>query len=461
MKSTNRFDPESEISLGEQTGIRSPKTKETRSPKPRKQWKWFYNGLQKFLFTLESPNPDAATSYENWQHQFMHKRLTLGLGLTALYFFTFALLGIGLQALMGQTLSTSALTNLLIALTCFSLLSGLQTRWGDRHQNLMFLGLSWSITILTDVPETLAGTVDPDLIGWTMAFFGQATIIPLRWQLHLVAQLGTLAYYFGVNGALGLDLFPNGMNPTIVIFDLFWICFLANLAVSLYEHRSRLEFMAQQQLKEEQQRSERLLLNILPETVADRLMTEDQRIIADNFSDVSVLFADIVNFTQLSNQMPPKDIVHLLNQIFSMFDQLAQEYNLEKIKTIGDAYMVVAGLPHYRPDHAQAIAKMSLAMQQSLTSFNRLTNWDLSIRIGIHTGPVVAGVIGLKKFAYDLWGDTVNIASRMESLGIPGKIQVTRATYDCIKTQYHLVERGKIYVKGKGDMTTYFLQDKK
>jgi adenylate cyclase len=151
-------------------------------------------------------------------------------------------------------------------------------------------------------------------------------------------------------------------------------------------------------------------------------------------------------------------VVDLLNQIFSMFDHLAETYGLEKIKTIGDAYMVVAGLPQHRHDHANAIADMALAMNAALNEFNQKMSYGLSIRTGIHTGPVIAGVIGLKKFAYDLWGDTVNTASRMESHGLPGKIQVTQTTYERLKHCYEFEERGMVQVKGKGAMKTYLLK---
>ncbi|MEI6063754.1 MAG: adenylate/guanylate cyclase domain-containing protein, partial [Pseudanabaena sp. ELA748] len=174
-----------------------------------------------------------------------------------------------------------------------------------------------------------------------------------------------------------------------------------------------------------------------------------------------VLFADIVGFTKISSDLPPDQIVGFLNQIFSRFDRLVEIHQLEKIKTIGDAYLVVSGLPYPRVDHAEAIADMAIDMQKAMQDFNQQSGQNLTIRTGIHTGPVVAGVIGLKKFAYDLWGDTVNTASRMESHGIAGKIQVSAATYDCIKELYNFEERGAILIKGKGEMTTYLLLGRK
>jgi len=215
----------------------------------------------------------------------------------------------------------------------------------------------------------------------------------------------------------------------------------------------------QEALHYEQEQAERLLLNILPKLIAQRLKQLESTI-ADNFEEVTVLFADIVGFTELSARFPPAQVVELLNRIFSAFDELSDYYGLEKIKTIGDAYMVVGGLPTPHPDHAEAIANMALDMQRVITKFNNQNNQTLSIRIGINTGPVVAGVIGIKKFSYDLWGDTVNIASRMESQGLPDKIQVTEFTYKKLQNNYLFEERGMIQVKGKGKMTTYFLRGK-
>lgn len=214
------------------------------------------------------------------------------------------------------------------------------------------------------------------------------------------------------------------------------------------------------QLAIEQEKSERLLLNILPEPIAIRLK-EGHSNIAEAFAEATILFADLVNFTQLSGQVTPSELVFLLNEIFSGFDSLSEKHNLEKIKTIGDAYMVVGGLPSPRPDHAEAIAEMALDMQQEIMRFNAKYNQSLSIRIGINTGPVVAGVIGTKKFIYDLWGDTVNIASRMESHGLAGEIQVTATTYEHLASKYAFQPRGVIPVKGKGEMVTYLLIGKK
>jgi PAS domain S-box-containing protein len=216
---------------------------------------------------------------------------------------------------------------------------------------------------------------------------------------------------------------------------------------------------AEEALRQEQEKAELLLLNVLPQAIAERLK-QNSGSIADSFAEVSVLFADLVGFTQLSAAIQPVELVELLNEIFSAFDQLADRHGLEKIKTIGDAYMVVGGLPTPRSDHAEAIAAMALDILQEISRFQTKNGEKFSIRIGINTGPVVAGVIGIKKFIYDLWGDTVNIASRMESQGLPGCIQVTTSTYKLLAGKFVFEERGTIQVKGKGEMTTYLLLDK-
>ena len=212
-------------------------------------------------------------------------------------------------------------------------------------------------------------------------------------------------------------------------------------------------------LEIEQKKSQELLLNILPEAIAERLKKE-QGIIADEFAAVSVMFADIVGFTQLSASISPTELVHLLNDIFSSFDRLAEKHGLEKIKTIGDSYMVVGGLPNPRPDHALAIAEMALDMQEAIGEYRDNLGVNLSIRIGIHSGPVVAGIIGTKKFIYDLWGDAVNTASRMESHGLPDRIQISEATYELIEDNYEFEKRGLINIKGKGQMAAYLLKER-
>lgn len=412
-------------------------------------------------FFLERPDDTGIASYALWQRRFMRRRLGLGMVLAFGYFATYATLDwVRIWVFHTTWVDAQAVMNLITAGALAGLLVWLQR--SPRHSNLslMFLTLSWAVSVLTEIPETLRGQVNPDISGWTMLFFAQATVIPFRWRLHLVSHLGAYAYYFGVNGLLGLPLFPKGTVAADVMFDMVWISGMSLLVVYLIDQLFHTEFVIRQQLHDERSRSQALLLNILPQSVAERLLQE-HRTVADNFSEVTVLFADIVDFTQISSHMPPSHIVDLLNTIFSMFDELAEKFALEKIKTIGDAYMVVAGVPHHREDHAEAIANMALAMQDSLEKFSFYFGQPILLRIGIHTGPVVAGVIGLKKVAYDLWGDTVNTASRMESQGIPNEIQVTCTTYECLKHQFVFEERGSIAIKGKGEMVTYLLKGRK
>jgi class 3 adenylate cyclase len=205
----------------------------------------------------------------------------------------------------------------------------------------------------------------------------------------------------------------------------------------------------------EHARSEKLLLNILPSPIAARLK-DGPTTIADSFDAVTVLFADIVGFTSLSARITTDELILVLNEIFSAFDALAAKHGLEKIKTIGDAYMVVGGVPTTRKDHADAVAAMALDMRDAIAKKK-----NLDIRIGMHSGPVVAGVIGTKKFSYDLWGDTVNTASRMESHSEPGRIQVSDVTHELLAARYEFTDRGTIAVKGKGEMHTWFLDGRK
>ena len=209
-------------------------------------------------------------------------------------------------------------------------------------------------------------------------------------------------------------------------------------------------------LRVEQAKAENLLLNILPRSIADRLKASTETI-ADQFTSASILFADVVDFTPFSERLSPADVVGVLDHLFSHFDTLAERYGLEKIKTIGDCYMVAAGVPTARPDHARAVVLMALDMLDAMQSSDEVGHLGLELRVGINSGPVVAGVIGRKRFLYDLWGDAVNTASRMESHGTPGRIQITRATYELLADEFECEPRGTIMVKGKGEMEAWYV----
>ncbi len=205
-----------------------------------------------------------------------------------------------------------------------------------------------------------------------------------------------------------------------------------------------------------QQKSETLLLNILPKEIA-AILKNESRTIADHYNEASVLFADMVGFTPLSAQLPPVEMVELLNEVFSFFDSLLDKYGVEKIRTIGDSYMVASGVPRGRPDHAQALVRMALDMRDYISTHAFRNNHRVSFRIGINSGSMIAGVIGRRKFVYDVWGDAVNIASRMESHGLGGAVQITQTTYELIKDEFVCEPRGTVNVKGKGEMEVWLV----
>ncbi len=237
------------------------------------------------------------------------------------------------------------------------------------------------------------------------------------------------------------------------LLNIFFFAVISSAAAYFLEQVLRESYLRRELLNREHARSEGLLLNILPKPIAERLK-DGSGTIADSFAEVTVMFADIVGFTPLTARSTPQETVAMLNNVFSRFDRLAGELGLEKIKTIGDAYMVVGGIPSEMPDHAGAIMKLAIAMQDEVAKFSSEYKEPLQIRIGIGTGPIVAGVIGEKKFIYDLWGDTVNMASRMESHGEPGGIQVMHRTFELLRDRWAFVER-QIEVKGRGRTTVY------
>jgi class 3 adenylate cyclase len=277
---------------------------------------------------------------------------------------------------------------------------------------------------------------------------------------EVVFTLVTVLFYLVFDTIVGSTDAPLRLSVCTTITVLGAI---GALVANQQSRQARHSFLQQRTIERamdaldvEKQRSEHLLLNMLPPTIAERLKSSTAAI-ADGFVEVSVLFADIVGFTAMSERVSPAEIVGRLNEIFSSFDDLAEKLRLEKIKTIGDAYMVAGGLNLERHDHAEALVEMALAMQRRVATFGERFGEPLSLRIGIHTGPAVAGVIGKKKFIYDVWGDTVNTASRMESHSEPGKIQVTDAVHTRLESKYEFALRGEIDVKGKGRMKTWYL----
>jgi adenylate cyclase len=318
----------------------------------------------------------------------------------------------------------------------------------------------------------------PFALQWSLGGFGSSSAVSL-WAftsplgaLLFVGARQAIPWFAGFAGlvcvsaaidpalAAGAPDIANGLMVAFFALNILGVTTTAYVLLQ-YFVRAREHAMSQLErqhraLELEQAKSERLLLNVLPEPVAARLK-EDPGIIADASPAVTVLFADIVGFTPLSERLSPAEVVALLDRVFARWDELAARQGVEKIKTIGDAYMVAAGIPLPRDDHAEAIAEMALAMRPEALGCLGDTGPPLEIRIGIDSGPVVAGVIGRAKFIYDLWGDTVNTASRMESHAEPGTIQVSERAYQRLRDRYALRPRGTVDVKGKGPMTTYLL----
>jgi guanylate cyclase len=276
-------------------------------------------------------------------------------------------------------------------------------------------------------------------VGWLVAFF---------------TALVTLALLDPRLSQHPADL-PTGFVVTFFVLNVMGVTVSAYAMLGYFvEQRER----ARIALEAEQERSERLLLNVLPGPIAERLK-RGSGVIAEHYDAVTVLFADLVGFTERTQVMPADELVALLDRIFSAFDHEADAQGVEKIKTIGDAYMVAGGLPERRPDHVEAVARVALAMRDEIASVATEPGCEwLAVRIGIDTGPAVAGVIGRRKFIYDLWGDTVNTASRMESHGLPGEIQVTEQVATALGPAFTLRPRGTILVKSKGPMTTFLLE---
>jgi len=289
---------------------------------------------------------------------------------------------------------------------------------------------------------------------WFRLRYIYATVASLIVVLgYEVVAIGFQGALFGGQSHIGVPVF---VSNNFFLLSSIVICNIGGLTIELYMREAFLQRIA---TEEQRERAENLLLSILPAPIAKRLETSPD-VIADRFDNVSILFADIVNFTPLCAHVSCQEVVNGLNEVFSRFDELSERHGLEKIKTIGDAYMVTAGVPLPRQDHAEAIAEMALDMQKTARSICLFSlDRPILLRIGINSGEVVAGVIGRKKFIYDLWGDTVNVASRMESQGVPGRIQVSENTYQLLKHMYDFECRGEIDVKGKGIMQTYFLTD--
>jgi class 3 adenylate cyclase len=371
--------------------------------------------------------------------------------------------------LVGQNIALGLIykvpPSLLLLFVAHGLSIGIVLLWNNLK--LYLLARVWfavAATTFLSTYQVLMGTESRWDVFLIVCVFLQCLMFPAtqrRWMAAVMIFTGIC--YFAVDFALHVP--PKGLmqNLSTSYWEMekagnlagFLFCGIAMGSVAF-----QVINQAERNLAIERDRSDRLLTNILPVPIAERLK-QSQGLIADDFDETTVLFADIVGFTQYTETVSPKQLITLLNSVFTKFDDLSNKHRAEKIKTIGDAYMAVAGVPIQSSNHAEQMAALALDMQQEIVQHNRETGQSLQIRIGLHSGPVVAGVIGKQKFAYDLWGDTVNTAARMESHGVPGEIQVTPETQALLKPNYHLEERGWVDIKSKGFIKVFLLKGKR
>lgn len=325
--------------------------------------------------------------------------------------------------------------------------------WVARRLQLASVLLLTSVLLLLGTAMGQAADFPTEYLrtSCTVTLLGAVGLLRLRMHAVMAMTAAYVAVCLSLPGALGgVDTLARHVAPTLG---------LASIAVLIgyaLEKLRRTDYVRQREVEMEQARSDELLHNVLPVTIAQRLRSEPGAI-ADSAPEVSVLFSDIVGFTPVSEALTPEELVQLLDTMFREFDELCERRGIEKIKTVGDAYMAVAGLPLPDADHAASLAELALDMQRTLTRLSPAWPSPIAMRIGIASGPVVAGVIGRRKFTYDLWGDTVNTASRMESHGRPHRIQVSASTHALLESRYAFSDPQTIEVKGKGPMTTYFL----
>jgi guanylate cyclase len=329
-----------------------------------------------------------------------------------------------------------------------------------RNRSFRFLLVTQLLDILltTTAGQMLVGGFLPSggvALWGILAPLGALVFLEVR---HAIRWFGAFVLVFLLTGIAGEILIrdadlPISFTSTMLALNVIGAGFVAFTLLASFANQRNAALAA---LRVEQEKSELLLMNILPRSIAERLKATSQTI-ADHFGSASILFADIVDFTPLAQRLAPAEVVGVLDQLFSQFDTLVERHGLEKIKTIGDCYMAAAGVPDPSPDHARRTALLALDMREAIATSIVGDGLGLELRIGINSGPVIAGVIGSKRFLYDLWGDAVNTASRMESQSTPGEIQITRATYELLKDDFVCTRRGTILVKGKGQMETWFL----
>ncbi|MEJ1296272.1 MAG: adenylate/guanylate cyclase domain-containing protein [Candidatus Sedimenticola sp. (ex Thyasira tokunagai)] len=404
--------------------------------------------------------PKADQRYEKWRGAFMRIRLRLGALFGALILITFMTLNLSRYPEIEQTWLNTNLIQSVALLLCAILLFSPSIR---REQDAAFVLLSWSFTLIPiywfHVGEHI---LKVDFVTWTLVFLAQATLMPVKWHLHALSQLGVFALLLVISLVSDHPLNSSilGNDFPFLFTWLLWFCVICDIAVYLHERLLYNNFITLKNLQTERAQSEHLLLNIFPEPIS-RLLKKEKQQVAEYYPEASILFADLVGFTNMCDKCPPGQVVTLLNDLFTEFDELALDMGLEKIKTIGDAYMAASGVPTVCDDHLERVADFALALRNRLDEYNKDHSEQLLLRIGIHSGPVVAGVIGSWKFSYDLWGDTVNTASRMESQGVVGQIQVTDTVYQQLQEKFLFENRGEIQIKGKGMLNVYLLKSRR
>lgn len=318
-------------------------------------------------------------------------------------------------------------------------------------QLLLILFLPFLLMIALGGFAKSSGVILWSLICPLSALLFDAPRRALRWlaaYLSLVILSGFLEFHPLTSSAL-----PRNIVTLFYVMNIGAVSTIAIILLAYFVSEKNQLFAL---LSSEQAKSENLLLNILPKEIA-AILKNESRTIADQYTEASVLFADMVGFTPLSAKLEPTEMVELLNEAFSYFDSLVDKYDVEKIRTIGDSYMVASGVPRRRSDHAQALIHMALEMREYIATHTFCNGQHVDFRIGINSGPMIGGVIGRRKFVYDVWGDAVNIASRMESHGVGGAVQITRVTYELIKDEFVCEPRGTVNVKGKGEMEVWLV----
>lgn len=406
---------------------------------------------RRLRFPTEVEHAFRADYAERWRST---NRMAFGTGLA-----TFA--AFGLVDLLATTGSLAEVWVLRFALGVPAVVAVIVASYAPSFHRFMQPMSAAVVFILGALIVGMEMVLEPDEIGYHLYLFGVAPVTTFAYAAPRLRFWYAAAAGWGIwltTIALGFDHELWSSRQTVIEFAVI-LALLAAVNVAgmigayLMEIASRRRFIQERVTDRERERSELLLRNILPGSVADRLKRGEN--VAEAFNEATVMFADLVDFTPFAETRSPQDLMLLLNAFFTRFDMVAGRYEIEKIKTIGDCYMAVSGLPLPQPDHAERVVRMALRLLEEVQFLGRHHGWPCQLRVGVATGPVVAGVIGMRKFSYDLWGDTVNTASRMQSHAAPGEIRVTEATFQRLADRFAFDGPHMLSVKGKGLLPTY------